>query len=765
MAGLWWGSDHLWAKLYALQRPKLERQLGQLLGHPLRLGSYERLGPAGLEVGPSQLLPTASDRSRVSAAGMRLRIDPLASWQLGGPVLHVDLLNARADLWRDASGRWWRPGTPPPGKPRPLELTLNLVGPANVRLHDNRPGLPVQDLRLAGSLQLRPDRQRLGLQLRLGRSDGPGQAVLRAGGRWGPQRGWAELRVAQWPLASLVPLAAGVPLRQSLATNATPAQRRAALDVQGRLNARIDLRFGVGQPRCQGEATLQGLRWRPGPGSGPLRVERLPMRCRERQLELASAPWSFGDWRGQLRGQIGADRRLNLEVQTAPPARASRLGPLQARLSGRLLAAGLGDGRLDLRGPHTSLRLEGQAGRRLQLTGAWSMDAAALAGRNWPNWLTNPNLGGSLALAGSPQAPQLRLRLEQNQQNVLGPWQAQLRWQTGRLELESFRSRDLQASGSLPLALAASGVALGPLQARLRLDDLALARLNPLVGTKLVGRLRAVGDLAGPLNDLRPDLALRLQAPGAGPLRLQETWRGRLRNRDVSLQPEHPALPGQLLARLNPRWLPERVELRRGTGALRLTGSPQRFRWQAQNLSLEGLHLALGPRAVPRPLYGALGGAGTLDLQPLSFQGLLRLDKPELLGIGAVGLNAKVAYNDRDFQIRGTVQPFGGGLVTMRLLGHWRGPLQARLRLDDLALARLNPLVGTKLVGRLKAVGDLAGPLSDLRPDLALRLQTPGAGPLRLQETWRGRLRNRDVSLQPEHPALPGQLLARLNPR
>jgi translocation and assembly module TamB len=50
---LWFGADRILARLYDLQRPKLERQLGQLLGHPLRLGAFEGLGPMGLEVGPS----------------------------------------------------------------------------------------------------------------------------------------------------------------------------------------------------------------------------------------------------------------------------------------------------------------------------------------------------------------------------------------------------------------------------------------------------------------------------------------------------------------------------------------------------------------------------------------------------------------------------------------------------------------------------------------------------------------------------------------
>ena len=184
--------------------------------------------------------------------------------------------------------------------------------------------LPIQTLKLGGGMRMWPHRQRLDLRLRLGRLDGPGQAIVRVGGRWGPQRGWAQLRVAQWPLSSLVPLTAGVPLRSSLPANANPAQRRAALDLRGRLNARLDLQLRGGQARCNGEAILQGLRWQPGSASKALSVEQLPIRCRERELQVASTPWRFGTWRGQLRGQIGADRRFNLELQSAAPAKIGR---------------------------------------------------------------------------------------------------------------------------------------------------------------------------------------------------------------------------------------------------------------------------------------------------------------------------------------------------------------------------------------------------------------------------------------------------------
>ena len=43
-------SDQLLARLYATWRPRLEQQVGRVMGRPLQLGPYQGFGPDGLRV-------------------------------------------------------------------------------------------------------------------------------------------------------------------------------------------------------------------------------------------------------------------------------------------------------------------------------------------------------------------------------------------------------------------------------------------------------------------------------------------------------------------------------------------------------------------------------------------------------------------------------------------------------------------------------------------------------------------------------------------
>ena len=68
------------------------------------------------------------------------------------------------------------------------------------------------------------------------------------------------------------------------------------------------------------------------------------------------------------------------------------------------------------------------------------------------------------------------------------------------------------------------------------------------------------------------------------------------------------------------------------------------------------------------------------------------------------------------------------------------GDLQGDFTVEDFPLARLTTLLGMPVTGQLSANGRVAGPLSGLRPDVGINLQSPGAGPLRLRELWQGEL-------------------------
>ena len=132
---VWISSDRLLAGLYGHWRPWIERQVGNVMGHPLQLGSYRSFGPGGLEVGPSRFLPGKGDDSTISVRGVRARVRPLASWQQQNLQLELDFIGAEVDLRRNRLGQIWKLGTVAPGRrPPKLNLTFRLLEPAKVRL-------------------------------------------------------------------------------------------------------------------------------------------------------------------------------------------------------------------------------------------------------------------------------------------------------------------------------------------------------------------------------------------------------------------------------------------------------------------------------------------------------------------------------------------------------------------------------------------------------------------------------------------------------
>ena len=68
------------------------------------------------------------------------------------------------------------------------------------------------------------------------------------------------------------------------------------------------------------------------------------------------------------------------------------------------------------------------------------------------------------------------------------------------------------------------------------------------------------------------------------------------------------------------------------------------------------------------------------------------------------------------------------------------GDLRGDFTVEDFPLVRLSSLLGMPVTGHLSADGRVAGPLSGLRPEVGVDLQSPGVGPLRLREPWQGEL-------------------------
>jgi translocation and assembly module TamB len=353
-------------------------------------------------------------------------------------------------------------------------------------------------------------------------------------------------------------------------------------------------------------------------------------------------------------------------------------------LDGRRGAFRLGLPQLELRSGGSVVTLKGQLLPRLALTSQQLRLGSELT-QAWPSLRpvlgVSPQLVGQLGAGGRAAQPVLQLDLAQAANPLLGAVQTKLRWADQVLTLESLQAPGLAASATLPLRLAAGGrVVLGDLNLALDLSRYPLKRLTPLVGARRAGELSAHGRLQGPIRALRPDLALVMAHPGAGPLDLEETWAGSFGPRgELRLRAGDEAPAGELVARIDRRWLPDQVRLSRGTGLLELAGSPRHYHWTARGLPLDGLSLRLAQAPGPLPLRGSLSGRGSLDLQPLAMAADGVVTNPALPGLPGRQLQAQARYRAGAFSLQGEWQAKRQGQLAFQLGRRPDGALWSRL--------------------------------------------------------------------------------------
>ncbi len=749
----WWGAERLVGRLYLAWRPDLETRIGRGLGHPVRLGPYRGLRPWGLAIGPSQVLPGPDDDSSLQLASLDVFLDPLASLARATPVLDLRPRGAQLDLRRNAQGRYWVFGAAAVRRPPRLDLRLRLDGPARVRL--SPPGLSETiEGRVAVSLQRRTVdwSGHAGAGGAAGRIALDGSADWGTGAvrlTLTPRR-WnlAPLTRLLRPSTTLAGTAEG---RLQLTRRPGAFSCRGQLRLQGlsladpRLPA--PLRADPLALRCRADQlSLDGSRWRMANWQGRLDGRLAPNRWFD--LRLAAADPRRGDrlalavqgpWRQprlRLDGRIPVGKGtptspapldlqadISVDGRGAPAWRLDRLRLLSGR--SELVASGALWPRLDLRSSRLSLAPDlwrPAGGLAVPLLGQRQPVVGELRAAGS---LARPTLNASLRQQGRPlldltasaspasdgpagrrpgplgrialalRAPS-GIRLEGTP--VLGPATANLLWSADRLRLLSFRAPELSASGTLPLRWQRRrGLVAGDLALDLNLAPYRLARITPLLGVRLLGELQASGRLSGPLRALRPDLRLAVRHPGSGPLQLMEEWQGRLSpaaggGGTLRMTSLAPALNGDLLARLDPSWLPRQVLLRREGGELRFDGTPRRYRWTARALPLAGLRLAVGSPVGSGPLQGLLSGSGSLGLQPLAMEAGIRLERPALLGLRARSVIAQGRLRQGDFQLRGSLLPLAGGSVALDAQGRREGPLRLGLEGRQLPLELLQQL-------------------------------------------------------------------------
>ena len=702
----WIGADRIAASVVARMRPSLEQQLSKPLGHPLRIGPYKGLSLSGVSLGPSEVQRGLLDDSTASVEAVSVGLAPLASLRRWKPVAVVKLRGVRVDLRRNAEGAYWVPGPAGDQPPPKLGLLIRLLDPAQIRIQ------PADlTVRAAGRADVHLDQSWAdsAVQLTLPQQ---GKVAMRLKGRWRDPQFDLQARIDKLRLQSLQGL--------------IPPASEVAL--QGQLGGDLQLGWQAGKASCHGGISLVGFAMNSPALQAPLRSPQLQISCKGDRLTLPRSPWSFGAYQASLQGDVALNRSFNLHLNLQEPGRDRQLradlkgpwhqprlridgrwspptsvalkGPLKLdlELSGdwsdqEAITASLD--RLDLHGPGLKLRAAGGlyprmavASQQLEMAGsAWSQLSLVpeLLGDNTP-------VRGVVRLRGETTKPQFSLTLGQRANPLLQDWSLKADWDVakGLVRLDRFTSPDLQAQAVLPLRLTGRRLQLGPLKAGIQLKDFPLARIGPIVGTSMAGRLSAFGELSGPLNALRPDLDLQLVTPEAGLLRLSEVWQGRFEGRPggggrLSMTAADAVIGGSLQARLGRNWLPTTVTLVRQGGELSLAGTPASYRWQARRLPLDGLELALPPKGRFEGLYGRLSGEGTLGLQPLAMEGHLTFDRPGLLGVQLRQAQLQGTYSNRRYQLTGELLPPDSGQVLLKAEGRLGAGLDAEV--DALGLS------------------------------------------------------------------------------
>ena len=393
------------------------------------------------------------------------------------------------------------------------------------------------------------------------------------------------------------------------------------------------------------------------------------------------------------------DLALTPELWQANPSLAKTLGPDSAvtgglRLSGTLQKPELAVD-LRMRAGTSRLHLVGDAYPRLNLI---SRDLS-LAPQLWSGFpALQTSLGetgmisGQLTATGPLASPSLQLQLQQGGNPLLERWDLKAGWSaaTSLLVLDRFNSPLLDGSGQLPLALGDNGLETGALQAGLNLKPLALDRFSDLAGVPLGGTIAAKGRLQGPLDQLRPDLALELTNPRFGPLQLLERWKGRLQGalgQDLTLAMESRSHSGSLNAALGSDGWPRRVRVQRDDGALELQalGDDRRYRWNAEDFAFDGLQVILAEQSRAEGVSGRLDGSGDLSVSPFRLSGNLSLDQPTAFGVNVIAASLSGRLAEGAFQLEGDLQP-PEGQVGFRASGRLGGALSSRAEAEGLSV-------------------------------------------------------------------------------
>jgi translocation and assembly module TamB len=706
-AAVWLTADRLIERAVNGLRPSLEEQLSLPLGHPIEIGPYRGLGLDGIGIGPIKIRSGPKDSSTVRVQQLSLGIDPLSSIRHLRLVVVARLKGAEVNLNRNEKGEFWVPGPRPQGDfLHRVDLRVRLIDPAKIRVEPAN-----LQLSLAGATRLRLNEKWADGAFQVGLPD-RGSVTLKGLAHWDRPELRLTTRLKRIRLDQL----------QGLLPMAQPIQLR------GQVGGDLRFEWNRGQTSCGGGLSVLGLKVSGQPLQHALSSRQLRLHCDDDRLTIPRSQWRYGPYRASLGGRFDLNQRFDLSATlkqlnqdnllalsldgewsqprfklsgqwSFPEAKAlDQPVAIDLQVRGDLRRPKAWKARLEtlaLDAPGLSVKAQGALYPLLDI----KTKQLQLVGKAWkglplvPELLgTKAPLNGELRLSGPSLTPRLQLVLDQDSNPLLERWSLQAEWSSdqGLLSLNRFSSPQLNADAVLPLQLGKGGLQVGALQSNLRLQDYPLRRIGSLLGTVMDGTIAAEGEVRGPLGSLKPDLQIAVHSPRAGSIRLVENWKGRFEGRPdggVQLQMASvgAVIPGLLEAQLGANWLPERVRLQRRNGELQISGSPALYRWTANDLSVDGLELALPPKQRWEGVYGRLSGSGDLSLQPWSMSADLKLAQPGLLGIQLRQALITAKYKNDRYDISGELLPRDTGQITFEADGYRNAGLKANLQARGLS--------------------------------------------------------------------------------
>ncbi len=290
---------------------------------------------------------------------------------------------------------------------------------------------------------------------------------------------------------------------------------------------------------------------------------------------------------------------------------------------------------------------------------------------------------------------------------------------SGFVGLKKTKSLDLKFDLGFPLLVNTSEIKVGDLEADLNLGPSPLIHFSELIGTEVGGVVTASGQLRGPLFNLRPNIAIRVDNPQVNGLRIPEDWQGALTESPqgdgslLTMNSVESGIPGKLTARFDRNWLPWEVKISRGNGLASLVSNSVDYIWEADRFKLDGLEVSFPPMQEYERIYGQLSGKGRVAFKNLRVSGEFNVSTPRIIGLQLRQANLQGTYFENEYKIDGTLSPPDAGEISFSTFGRVGGALEARAEARGLS-PRWLIFSGLQFPSLNEAVVTSTGTASDL---------------------------------------------------